>query len=195
MARRRLPLHLQAHTAIATTFMNLRKLALGLIPMIALTSCDEGTTPVEVTETRRLTSYDEEGNLDVVMPKDWRRVPSSQFRDYNCKFNKNGEVYISIGSGDIKSNAERWLNQFGDSRAVVVSDLEKLEVMGSNAVILEAEGVFAGMRGINIKNAGLLGLLVETRGNLITVKMVGKKEEVDAQRENFIAFCKSIQWK
>ena len=175
--------------------MNLRMLALGLVPMIALTSCDESINPVVVTETRSLTSYDDESNLAVAMPNDWRRVPSSKFRDFNCKFNQDGEVYISIGSGDIKSNAERWLTQFADTRTVVVSDLEKLDVMGSQAVILESEGTFAGMRGINIEDAGLLGLLVETRGNLITVKMIGKKEEVQAQRANFIAFCQSIQWK
>jgi hypothetical protein len=175
--------------------MNLRKLALGLAPMIALTSCDESTKPVEVTETRKLTSYDDESNLAVVMPKDWRRVPGTQFRDYNFKFNENGEVYISIGSGDIKSNAERWLKQFGDSRPVVVSELEQLDALGAKAVILEVEGTFAGMRGVNIEDAALLGLLVETRGNLITVKMIGKKDEVQAQRENFTAFCKSIQWK
>ncbi|WP_165788905.1 hypothetical protein [Rubritalea profundi] len=195
MAKCRLPLHLKVHNAIATTVMNLRKLALGLVPMIALTSCDENTNPVEVSETRKLTSYDDESNLAVAMPKNWRRVPSTRFRDYNCKFNEIGEVYISIGSGDIKSNAERWLKQFGDTREVVVSELEKLDVMGSKAVILEAEGTFAGMRGVTIEDAGLLGLLVETRGNLITVKMIGKKEEVQAQRENFIAFSKSIQWK
>ncbi|MEO1857293.1 MAG: hypothetical protein ABGY95_08035, partial [Rubritalea sp.] len=99
--------------------MNLRKLALGLVPMIALTSCDESTKPLEVTESRKLTSYDDESNLAVVMPKDWRRVPSTKFREFNCKFNNDGEVYISIGTGDIKSNAERWYKQFGDERPVV----------------------------------------------------------------------------
>ena len=76
-----------------------------------------------------------------------------------------------------------------------MSELEQLDVMGAKAVILEAEGTFAGMRGSNIEDAALLGLLVETRGNLITVKMIGKKDEVQAQRENFTAFCKRIQWK
>ena len=175
--------------------MNLRNLAIGLATILALTSCGENSKAVEVTETRRLTSYDDESNLTVSMPKEWRRVPSTQYREFNCKFNRDGEVYISIGSGDIKSNAERWLKQFGDPRVVVVSELEQLDLMGSKAVILEAEGTFAGMRGINIENAALLGMLVKTRGNLITVKMIGKKDEVGAQRESFIAFCKSIQWK
>jgi len=163
--------------------------------MIALTSCDESTKPVEVTETRKLTSYDDESNLAVIMPKDWRRVPSTKFRDYNCKFNENGEVYISIASGEIRSNAERWLKQFGDTRTVVPSELEQLDILDAKAYILEAEGTFAGMRGVNIEEAALLGLLVESRGNLITVKMIGKKDEVQAQRDNFLDFCKSIQWK
>lgn len=175
--------------------MNLRNLAIGLVPILALTSCDESLNPVEVTQTRQLTSHDAEGNLQATMPSDWRRVPSTKFRDFNCKFSKDGEVYISVGTGSIKSNAERWLKQFGDESVVNVAELEKLDVLGAKAVILEAEGTFAGMRGINKENAALLGLLVETQGNLITVKMVGNADEVKAQRDNFKAFSQSIKWK
>ncbi|MFC4995247.1 hypothetical protein [Rubritalea tangerina] len=191
----RLPLHLPARTAIATTAMNLQKLALGLAPLIALSSCNESTETISVTETRRLTSYDEEGNLHVAMPADWRRVPSTEFRDYNCKFNENGEVYISIASGDVKSNAERWLKQFEDTRELRLEDLERLEVLGNQGYLLEAKGTFQGMRGVKTEDAALLGLLVETKGNLITVKMVAKADEVAEQRANFIEFCKSIEWK
>lgn len=175
--------------------MNLYKLALGLALMIALTSCDNSTKPVTVIETRKISSYDEEGNLHAVMPAEWRRVPSTKFRDFNCKFNKDGEVYISVGSGGVKENAERWLKQFGDNNSVIVPELEKIDVLGQQAAILEAEGSFTGVRGINIEDAALLGMLIEVNGGLITVKMVGKADEVKAQRENFLSFCKSIQWK
>ena len=129
------------------------------------------------------------------MPSDWRRVPSTKFRDFNCKFSEDGQVYISIGTGSIKSNAERWLKQFGDERVVNVSELETLDVLGNKAVILEAQGTFAGMRGLAQENAALLGLLVEANGNLITVKMIGDADEVKAQRDNFKAFSQSIKWK
>ena len=182
-------------STISATDMNLRKLTLGLVPIIALASCEDHTKPVTVTETRKITTSDEEGNLLASMPAEWRRVPSTKFRDFNCKFGESGEVYVSIGSGDIKSNAERWLKQFGDESAVDVSKLEKLTVFGEQASILEAEGKFAGMRGISIDDGGLLGLLVESRGGLITVKMIGHAADVKAQRENFISFSKSLKWK
>ena len=175
--------------------MNLRKISFGLVPLIALMSCEDHTLPVTVTETRKITTSDEEGNLHATMPAEWRRVPSTKFRDFNCKFGEAGEVYVSIGSGDIKSNAERWLKQFGSEAPVDVTSLEKLTVFGELAVILETEGEFEGMRGIQLDNAGLLGLLVETRGSLITVKMVGDADQVKAQRENFITFSKSLKWK
>lgn len=188
-------MHIHKSSTISPADMNLRKLTLALVPIIALSSCEDHTKPVTVTETRRITTSDEEGNLHPTMPAEWRRVPSSKFRDFNCKFGESGEVYVSIGSGDIKTNAERWLKQFGSSDSVDVDALEKLTVFGEQAVILEAEGKFEGMRGIQLENAGLLGLLVNTRGNLITVKMVGDAAEVKAQRENFITFSKSLKWK
>ena len=176
--------------------MNLCKLTFGLlVPIIALSSCEDHTKPVTVTESRRLTISDNEGNLHATMPSDWRRVPSTKFRDFNCKFGETGEVYVSIGSGGIKENAERWLKQFGNENPVDVDKLEQLTVFGEQAVILEAEGKFAGMRGINIDDGGLLGLLVTSRGGLITVKMIGNADEVKAQRENFIQFSKSLKWK
>ena len=178
--------------------MNFRKLSLGISPIVAgilLVSCQEKNKPIEITERRELTSYDTEGNLKVAMPSDWRRVPSTKFRDFNCKFNEDGEVYISIASGGIKENAERWLKQFGSEEAIVVEDLATVESMGGTGRIIEASGKFQGMRGVSIDDAALLGMMVESAGNLITVKMVGKADEVEAERENFMAFCRSIQWR
>lgn len=160
-----------------------------------LVSCQESNEPIEITERRELTSYDTEGNLKVVMPSDWRRVPSTKFRDFNCKFNEDGEVYISIASGGIKENAERWMKQFGSDEELVVEDLTTVDSMGGKGRVIEARGTFQGMRGLNIEDAALLGMMVESGGNLITVKMVAKADEVAAQRENFMAFCRSIEWR
>jgi hypothetical protein len=194
----RLPLQDGDSRSIATNVMRvmkIRNIAMGVAPILALSSCQESTKPIEVTETREVSSYDVEGNLGVTMPADWRRVPSTKFRDYNCKFGEDGEVYLSIASGSIKENAQRWMKQFGDDKEVVVADLETFETFGADGVIIEAAGEFAGMRGIKKADAALLGLMVETRGNLITVKMVASADEVEAQRENFFAFCKSLKWK
>ena len=178
--------------------MNFRKLSIGAAPIIVgfvLVSCQEQNQPIEITERRDLTSYDVEANLMVAMPQDWRRVPSTKFRDYNCKFNDDGEVYLSVASGGIQDNANRWMKQFGSDVPVVVEELATIESAGTTGRIIEASGKFQGMRGVSIEDAALLGMMVETAGNLITVKMVGKADEVEAQRENFMAFCRSIQWR
>lgn len=191
----RLPLQVGDSHSIAKPIMKIRNIAMGVVALVALSSCQESTTPVEVKDTREISSYDDEGNIRVTMPADWRRVPSTRFRDYNCKFGEDGEVYLSIASGGIGENATRWLKQFGNENEVVVEQLETFTTFDEKGVIIEAEGTFEGMRGVKKENAALLGLMVETRGNLITVKMVASSEEVKAQRENFFAFCESLKWK
>ncbi|MGJ8672651.1 hypothetical protein [Rubritalea sp.] len=191
----RLPLQVGRSRIIAKAVMKIRNIAVGMASLLVLSSCQESTQPIEVTETREISNYDNEGNIGGVMPADWRRVPSTKFRDYNCKFGEDGEVYLSIANGAIKDNAQRWMKQFGSDKEVVVADLETFESFDEEGVIIEAEGAFAGMRGITKEDAALLGMMVETRGNLITVKMVASAEEVKAQRENFFAFCKSLKWK
>lgn len=175
--------------------MNLRKLTLGLVPILALSSCEDHTQPVTVTETRRLTKNEDIDKFFAVMPSEWRRVPSTKFRDFNCKFGESGEVYVSLASGEVKTNAERWLKQFDDQSTVNVNELETLSAFGAEGYLLEAEGKFAGMRGVSIDNAALLGFLVPTEGSLVTVKMVGEADKVKAQREAFMQFCKSLKWK
>jgi len=191
----RLPLQVGYSRSIAKPIMKIRNMAMGMASILVLSSCQESTKPIEVTETREVSSYDDEGNIGGVMPAEWRRVPSTKFRDYNCKFGKDGEVYLSIASGGVKENAQRWLKQFDDDNEVVVEELEVFETFGEEGVIIEADGTFAGMRGITQEDAALLGLMVQTRGNLITVKMVASAEDVKAQRENFFSFCKSLKWK
>lgn len=175
--------------------MTLRKLATLMVPMIALCSCEDQTNPVEVTQVRELSSYDNEGTLKIVMPAEWRRVPSTRFRDYNCKFGKDGEVYISMATGGIKDNVDRWMRQFGQEPNADISTLEKIDMIGTQGVVIEAQGAFAGMGGISINDAALLGAMVENGGGLITVKMVATVDEVAQQRENFYAFCKSLEVK
>ncbi|MFD2277429.1 hypothetical protein ACFSQZ_13190 [Rubritalea spongiae] len=191
----RLPLHVGHSHSIAKPVMKIRNIAVGMSSLLVFSSCQESTQPIEVAETREISNYDDEGNIGGVMPADWRRVPSTKFRDYNCKFGEDGEVYLSIASGGIKENAQRWLKQFGDDKEIVVGELETFETFDEEGVVIEAEGKFEGMRGIAKEDAALLGLMVQTRGNLITVKMVASAEEVKAQRENFFAFCESLKWK
>lgn len=174
--------------------MKLRMLALISVLPAFMSSCEDQTQPVQITETRRLTSIDEESDLHMVMPKDWRRVPATQFRDFNFKFGKDGEVYLSLVSGSIQENADRWLRQFGKDGQVNIAELEKIQMLGSEGVIIEAEGEFSGMGSAKKNDMALLGALVFSKGNLISVKMVAEKEAVKQQRENFISYCKSLKW-
>lgn len=193
---RQLPLHKSAISSIATVAMNGFKLACCAAIVVLTGSCERNLQPVEVRESRPLTDADRDTSFVAVMPAEWRQVPTTQFRDFNCMFGKDGEVYVSIGSGGVKENAERWLRQLGDENPKVEQEkLEQVEMFGGRGYIVEARGDFAGMQGATMKDAALLGALVESRGALVTVKMVGRADEVAAERERFLKFCKQLSWR
>lgn len=191
-----LPLQEAGIRSIAPIAMNGIKLAYCVALAMLMSCCERSSKPIEVRETRPLTEADSEASFVAVMPSAWRQVASVQFRDFNCKFGKDGEVYVSLGSGEVKENAERWLRQLGEeSPNVALDKLERVEIFGESGYLVEAQGKFAGMQGVTMDGAALLGALVQTRGALVTVKMVGKADEVKAQRENFLKFCNQLSWR
>lgn len=196
-SKNQLPLHMLPNRSIARIVMKFLKLAGVAIAALAISSCDRGLKPLEVRETRPLTDVDRATSFIAVMPPDWRQVAATKFRDFNCKFSENGEVYVSVGSGGIKDNADRWLRQFGQEKPdVKVEELQRIAMLGTEGYLLESRGEYKGMEGVYLQDAALLGALVQSRdGVLVTVKMVGKAEDVAAQHENFRKFCNDLKWR
>jgi hypothetical protein len=187
-----------------------------LFPMIcfSLLCCEKPKERVLVEEMRQRTTKDvtpkmfatsDERFRDIKPspvqgnpPANWLALPANQFRLLNYRFGDSGlgEVYVSISSGGLMENANRWLKQFGRDAMTAenFSAMEKIPMLGMEGVWIEAEGDYgAGMGADSKPGYGLAGVIAETDGQIITVKMIGPKNEVDAQKPALRAYIGSLR--
>lgn len=179
-----------------------------------MVSCKK--TPMEVTSTekRGITTKDGEVKLFAsadeqfrgssassivdAPPTNWLARPASQFRLLNYAFGASGkgEVYVSRSQGSVLDNVNRWLKQFArqDLTAQDLAALPKATLMGAEAVIVEADGVYAGGMGKEpVEGYALSGLVAKIGNDIITIKMVGPKEEVEAEKAQLIEYAKTLK--
>ena len=168
-----------------------------LLAVVAVGACKKAPEKVVVTETRELTDWDKPKTLLIpLMPGEWRQVPGTQLRLFNYRFGKDGEVYVSNARGGVLPNANRWLGQFGQQPLASVEGLQALDVLGVKGVLIEAKGAFGGGMGKpSRENAALLGVIVDFGQTLITVKMIGDANEVEAERNRLIQFCETLRFR
>lgn len=188
-----------------------------LLPAAAgllLVGCDSQDDDVVVTETRGLTTRDSAPLLNATSdqrfrnaqpspvqgdaPDHWLPQPASQFRDLNFKFGESGfgEVYVTIAAGSELDNVNRWLDQFGASRvdAAGLAAMRRVPIAGTTGVWIVAEGDYAsGMGSPRRPGYGLAGVIAETRGRTLTLKMVGPAAEVREQHAALEAFAGSLR--
>ncbi len=131
-------------------------------------------------------------------PQNWLVLPSSQFRLLNYRFGESGtgEVYVSISSGGVMDNANRWLKQFGRDAMTAESfaGMEKIPVSGVEGVWVEAVGEYGAGMGADAKPGyGLAGVIAEVGGQILTVKMVGPKIEVEAEKQALRAYIGTLR--
>ena len=129
---------------------------------------------------------------------DWLSRPGTVFRLLNYAFGASGsgEVYVSRSMGSVLDNVNRWLKQFEqkDLDQVEVDALEKVSMLGGQAVWVQAEGSYAsGMGKPTVEGFALAGTIVQVGADIYTVKMVGPKDEVAAERVKLAAFVKSLR--
>lgn len=131
-------------------------------------------------------------------PDGWLALPATQMRLLNYRFGPtgNGEVWVSISQGSILDNVNRWLKQFG-SPAIDEAELAKLPILtlaGAPGVLVNAEGDYAGGMGAPLKpGSALEGVIASVNGQILTVKMVGPKDEVIAARPALERFVQSLR--
>ncbi len=184
-----------------------------LASLIVFSSCRE-KNEVVVTETRPLTTKDKSPKLSATSderfrdakpspvkgetPDGWLALPASQFRLLNYRFGESGmgEVWVSLSAGSVLENVNRWLGQFGTA-AIDQAGLEKLRsvpIAGASGTWVEAAGEYASGMGAPPKPGfALAGVVASMRGEILTVKMVGPKAEVEAARPVLENFAKSLQ--
>lgn len=192
--------------------MKVRVLSL-IASVLAFSGCEE-KKEIVVTETRPLTTRDAAPKLDATpderfrdakpspvkatTPDGWLALPASQFRLLNYRFGETGmgEVWVSISSGTVLDNVNRWLHQFG-ADAVDEAGMAKLPAMslaGSPGVWVSAAGDYVGGMGAPPKPGfGLAGVVASVGGRILTVKMVGPKAEVEAAKPVLETYIRSVR--
>lgn len=182
--------------------------------VVMFSACGEKKTEVTVTETRAATTRDEAPKLFATSderfrdakpspvkgdtPAGWLAIPATQIRLLNYRFGESGmgEVWVSISQGSVLDNVNRWLKQFG-AEPVDAAGLAKLPAVtlaGSTGTWVVAAGDYAGGMGAPAKPGfGLAGVVASVGGQILTVKMVGPKAEVEAAKPALEAFTKSLR--
>ncbi len=188
-------------------------LACFFISAVIFSSCRE-KKEITVTETRPATTRDASPKLFATSderfrdakpspvkgetPQGWLALPASQFRQLNYRFGESGmgEVWVSLASGSVLDNVNRWFSQFG-AASVDTAALGKLpatSIAGAMGVWVMAEGDYAGGMGAPPKPGfALSGVVASVNGQILTVKMVGPKAEVEAAKPVLEAFIKSLK--
>jgi len=189
---------------------------------VALTGCGEREV-VTVDETRRVTMRDEGLRFDVdseqrysrgeprptmaareaespliagEVPMGWQELPATSFRLLNYGFGDGGEVYLSTSRGGLLENVNRWRRQFGlePLTQAELDELEAVRLPGYLGVWVEAEGTYAaGMGREAAEGMALRGVVAESEGEILTVKMVGPRLAVEAEEGKLRAFLAGLK--
>jgi len=181
--------------------------------VLLLFSCEE-KKEVTVTETRQASTRDVSPKLFATSderfrnakpspvngetPAGWLALPATQTRVLNYRFGEtgNGEVWVSISQGSVLDNVNRWLNQFAAVSAdeAGLAKLPTVTLAGAPGVFVTADGDYAGGMGAPPKpGSALAGVVASVNGQILTVKMVGPKDEVAAARPALDGFVRSLR--
>lgn len=190
-----------------------KRVACLLACVLTFSACEK-KTEVTVTESREPTTRDAKPKLFATSderfrdakpspvkaetPAGWLALPASQFRLLNYRFGESGmgETWVSLASGSVLDNVNRWLGQFG-GKPIDQAALDKLpsvNIAGTTGVWVTAEGDYAGGMGAPEKPGfALAGVVTSVKGQILTVKMVGPKKEVEAAKPTLEAYTKGLQ--
>ena len=105
------------------------------------------------------------------------------------------DCYISIAGGGDVANIQRWYRQMSQPApsSQDIQGLESIELLGHSSPLIEIEGAYQGMRGPKQEDYAMLGTFCPFQDQALFVKMVGPAEQVAAQKDNFVAFCRSLR--
>ncbi len=141
----------------------------------------------------------EEAALPVVwnVPPGWEEASPRPMRmvSFVSGPEKIVDCYISIAGGGDVANIQRWYRQMSQPApsSQDVQGLDKIELLGHSSPLIEIQGAYQGMRGPKQEGYAMLGTFCPFQDQALFVKMVGPAEQVAAQKENFVAFCRSLR--
>lgn len=192
--------------------MNCR-VACVLASAVLFSACRE-KKEIVVTETRVQTTHDSTPKLFATsderfrdakpspvkgdIPDSWLALPASQFRLLNYRFGDSGkgEVWVSLSQGSVLDNANRWLKQFSATELdpPALEKLKSVAIAGTTGKWIETAGDYGGGMGAPPQTGyALAGVIASVNGQILTVKMIGPKAEVEAAKPVLEIFSKSLR--
>ncbi|MEM9383065.1 MAG: dienelactone hydrolase family protein, partial [Planctomycetota bacterium] len=136
--------------------------------------------------------------LEAIDLDGWTDADRSQFTVIVREVDGGARCTVSALGGDgggLAPNLNRWRAQLGAGELSddEIDALPTLPLLGRLAPSIRIEGTFRGMRGDPIEDAAMLGAVATLESETVFVKLVGPREAVDAQREQFAAFCRGLR--
>ena len=132
-------------------------------------------------------------------PDGWLRGRERSMRlvTFTPEGTSDTECYVTVlpgEAGGVAANMNRWRSQMGQApySEAEIAGLERRDVLGAEAVFIEIDGDFTGMSGGQISGARFLGMVCNVGSATLFVKMTGPAAVIDAERDNFYAFCDSL---
>lgn len=186
-----------------------------LATILVLSGCEGKKDEITVTETRPLTTRDVSPKLSATsderfrdakpspvkgdLPEGWLSVPPTQMRLLNYRFGQSGsgEVWVSMSMGSVLDNVNRWLKQFGAPEVdeAGLAQMPSVAIAGTTGKWTVAEGDYESGMGAPVRPGfGLAGVVAQSGGQILTVKMVGPKDEVQAAMPALEAYAKSLRF-
>jgi len=133
-------------------------------------------------------------------PESWTRGRERSMRvvTFHPEGNEAAQCYVSMmagTAGGIDMNVNRWLGEIDKDplNPKEISELPTVDMLGTKGVLIEATGTHRGMDGKETEGAGLLGIVCLLDGRALFVKMVGPAALVRSQKDEFLAFARSLR--
>lgn len=139
------------------------------------------------------------GGFRYQLPDDWRELPPSPMRSVNLQVPGGAECYLSVtigGEQAIRGNLDRWRGQLGlpPLSDEAFAALPRHQMLGGEALLLEAEGEFRGMGAAEAQaDYALHGLILARGPEVITIKLVGPAAVVAQQHAALLDFAASLE--
>ncbi len=157
------------------------------------------TAAADAHESGEGTAHESVGGLAFDVPQEWKQAGQRPMRLVTYTLGAAGETecYISPLSGTgggAEANVNRWLGQMGQPplNADALAALPTITVLGQDVFLVETGGTYTSMRGETKSDYALTGVFVTMDDTSYSIKLIGPKADVTANRAAFTAFCESL---
>jgi hypothetical protein len=132
-------------------------------------------------------------------PAGWSELAPTAMRSANFRTAGGAECYLTLLGGDaggLAANVDRWRAQMSLAPAseVELAGLERVSMLGREAVMVDLRGTWTGMSGgANQAGQRLVGALLVTPDGSAFLKMVGAEDALESELDAFRALAASFR--